>query len=977
MAGYKATRANDAPKTKDEQIDDALNSAASEGVQKQTGMPAPIADQIVKPGVQDFRKNNGNIVPGTKKGIFPNMMNKIRDKNPMLPDLRKEEDQQKSREKNNLPQKQSGANRNNSSLANKLNGLNPKNALNPFNKNKEKENDKEDDNNSSEDNNTGADTMKKAGQSIQKVIVAVLPQMIIPILIAFAVVGVVASLLTGFQSIFGTFSSFEVSNAALGNVEGSTTFNNHDTDISDEYMAELIKQQEEFGTKADYDLITATLFSEEHLMDYATKGPSIDDDELESDANNENQDDEEENTDHLTDEEKEELEKKKEREKEAIDNISVLAEKQQGDKFLHKTSSSGVTMEPALEYVGEVKDIKAFYLDAWKEYGAAFTQDYGNGHNGIDIGAPEGTPIYSPIPGTVVYAGNSEADYGGSLGTFGNVVVVEDINQNEHVFAHMVDNSIVVSAGDSVIVGTVLGGVGNTGYSEGNHLHYAIYQKSGCLTGGSCPSDKTYDPIDFFNDNPSSSGGIVGTSSVGYAEEIISLEEWRQTAYYDYLILEFIPDYYDEFLPDEVHSSDRQEAILSLGDYIYDMWKQYKSSYLKSASNVGQTCEYTANSGEQLHNVKVELLECWTNDPIDTELVDLEKYITGVVYAEVGGFGIETLKTQSIAARGYLMTRGEGMPDPIGTIREEDGYTVISIRNCTADQAYCDPDLGCWSDSSSGGDTIYPGQQSGKAYSKGPLAEDSLVRQAVSETVGQVLLNSENKLVYTPYTATDGQHAWGDMETSGKGYQQIIIEWYEQKYGHTGYTLSSNCITDVDGIETSIGSYKKPIINYYQGDYETTPYFDSGANNYGSFRDFGCTQTSFAIVASTILGETHSPTDQLDYTCPTYCGSNGTAIEAIDSFKERYPELEVSNTLTGTENIQEIVDAISSGDALVLVATHPRVTAMFKTSHSIVLTGINEEGEITVADPASRDASKKTYTVEEVMSSVNYAWIVK
>lgn len=85
-------------------------------------------------------------------------------------------------------------------------------------------------------------------------------------------------------------------------------------------------------------------------------------------------------------------------------------------------------------------------------------------HTGLDIAASGGTPIKCVATGVVTYAGYK--------GSYGNLVVVSHGNGIETYYAHC--RAIYVNAGDSVGQGTVLGGVGTTGNSTGNHLHLEI-----------------------------------------------------------------------------------------------------------------------------------------------------------------------------------------------------------------------------------------------------------------------------------------------------------------------------------------------------------------------------------------------------------------------------------------------------------------------------------------------------------------------
>jgi murein DD-endopeptidase MepM/ murein hydrolase activator NlpD len=85
-------------------------------------------------------------------------------------------------------------------------------------------------------------------------------------------------------------------------------------------------------------------------------------------------------------------------------------------------------------------------------------------HNGIDIPAPRGTPIYATADGIV---GRAQR-----LGGYGNYVEVEHGNAIQTRYGHM--SSYIVAPGQQVKKGDILGYVGSTGRSTGNHLHYEV-----------------------------------------------------------------------------------------------------------------------------------------------------------------------------------------------------------------------------------------------------------------------------------------------------------------------------------------------------------------------------------------------------------------------------------------------------------------------------------------------------------------------
>ena len=89
----------------------------------------------------------------------------------------------------------------------------------------------------------------------------------------------------------------------------------------------------------------------------------------------------------------------------------------------------------------------------------------GSFHTGTDYAADEGTEVYCAADGVVTFSGWDDTGYG-------NYVVVTHANGYSTGYAHL--SSICVSEGQTVTAGEVLGGVGSTGYSTGNHLHLNV-----------------------------------------------------------------------------------------------------------------------------------------------------------------------------------------------------------------------------------------------------------------------------------------------------------------------------------------------------------------------------------------------------------------------------------------------------------------------------------------------------------------------
>lgn len=85
-------------------------------------------------------------------------------------------------------------------------------------------------------------------------------------------------------------------------------------------------------------------------------------------------------------------------------------------------------------------------------------------HNGVDLAAVHGTPVYATADGMI-----GKAQYWGS---YGNYVQIEHGGALETRYGHL--SAYVVAAGDIVHKGELIGYVGSTGRSTGPHLHYEV-----------------------------------------------------------------------------------------------------------------------------------------------------------------------------------------------------------------------------------------------------------------------------------------------------------------------------------------------------------------------------------------------------------------------------------------------------------------------------------------------------------------------
>jgi len=90
-------------------------------------------------------------------------------------------------------------------------------------------------------------------------------------------------------------------------------------------------------------------------------------------------------------------------------------------------------------------------------------------HKGIDISAPQGTPVKSTAKGKVVLTGTVKEGFQ----VHGNTVIIDHGQGLTSIYMHL--SAITVRDGESVEAGEMIGRVGHTGISTAPHLHWGIY----------------------------------------------------------------------------------------------------------------------------------------------------------------------------------------------------------------------------------------------------------------------------------------------------------------------------------------------------------------------------------------------------------------------------------------------------------------------------------------------------------------------
>lgn len=137
------------------------------------------------------------------------------------------------------------------------------------------------------------------------------------------------------------------------------------------------------------------------------------------------------------------------------------------------------------------------YIDG-KDYYAQYGY---KGHNGIDYGLPNGTPLYAPHCGTI-----KEVYY--DANGYGWYIKIENDVEGS-VLAHLRESTVLI--GDYVNQGDLIGYSNNTGFSTGPHLHWGYYRH---------PRDRTNGYNGFIDQTPYLEGSPTGENNSGETHTI-------------------------------------------------------------------------------------------------------------------------------------------------------------------------------------------------------------------------------------------------------------------------------------------------------------------------------------------------------------------------------------------------------------------------------------------------------------------------
>lgn len=409
----------------------------------------------------------------------------------------------------------------------------------------------------------------------------------------------------------------------------------------------------------------------------------------------------------------------------------------------------------------------------------------------------------------------------------------------------------------------------------------------------------------------------------------------------------------------EFENDEKRENAIMIRNQIYDLY-----NISKSMANEKETSEEKDKYGVVGYN------GVCNNVTVNGKTISLDSYIAGVIKQEMGGNNLQALKAQAIAARSFLLgthknssscsvTNGEsyqaytdaGENDIYTKAAKETSNMVVSRNNEIATTQYQSHPAGkWWTDDASGWHVKF------QRFNDDKSSEWTWNAPVSKEEVQKI--------------AGDGYRYGTDMDYNNDHHYGMsqTIAMYLAKNDNYSYEQLIKLFYDQPIVKITDGEYDKNlhyenstfgnIIYWNQGDYGKYYLSKDPRNVYstGTIQNSGCGPTAVAIVVSSMYQKGINPIETTSKVCSRgSCSRAGTYIETLaETIKKDY-NLKVSRVNNG----QQILNALGSGKSLVIALMGPGTFT--SGGHYIVLTGTNSKGQVSVADPGSRERTKKKW----------------
>ncbi|MDR1551023.1 MAG: transglycosylase SLT domain-containing protein [Hungatella sp.] len=200
-----------------------------------------------------------------------------------------------------------------------------------------------------------------------------------------------------------------------------------------------------------------------------------------------------------------------------------------------------------------------------------------------------------------------------------------------------------------------------------------------------------------------------------------------------------------------------------------------------------------------------------------------------------------------------------------------------------------------------------------------------------------------------------------------RSMEDILFQMFSWKEFITGVGASDDGIMgdiditgDVITYDTVSGCVTE-VVYYNQGE---EPWANMAFGS-STIKSAGCGPTAMAIVISTLTKETVTPEMTADYAIKQgeYVAGQGTS-HSFPANAARHWGLTVKRV--GKDRMSEVVQSLKQGKLVVVICAPNTISG--NSGHYIVLTGVDAQGYITIADPGSRSRTGKVYSVDTIKS---------
>lgn len=400
----------------------------------------------------------------------------------------------------------------------------------------------------------------------------------------------------------------------------------------------------------------------------------------------------------------------------------------------------------------------------------------------------------------------------------------------------------------------------------------------------------------------------------------------------------------------------REESVKRTRREIYELYRLYKQ--------IVRATESSSQFGFIGYNGACSMVT------VDGGTIPLEEYVAGVIKAESGSESDnpELLKAQAIASRSYLLASKKNASNcSVVNGESYQAYSKVDENNAI-DKRYIDAALATEGQVVSRNNEIaltqylsYPNavfcseDSSGWHVNMMKFADDPSSAWTWNGPAKATVLAGNNYASSTGASSTS--HHWGMSQTiagyltrkENYTYEKVIDLFYGQPIASIN---DGNYTDNIKYLDSNFGK----IFYYNQNDYADKYYSknpSSSNENGGTIASHGCGPTSAAIVASSLLNRAISPVEMTQKLCNRGgCSSGGSYNGKIAETLEKDYNLKTKMT----NNNQDVIDALGTNKALVIALMGPGTFT--SGGHFIVLTGVNTQKQVLVADPNKEERNK-------------------